>query len=218
MHANHRPHSLRSRRGSRGFSLIELAVTITMVAVSLLGATAAVVSGASLVDQTSRLRAASRSASGIMEQIRATPFEDLPTTWHDTQHQIDGLAAAGGAGVASVNVREIDNGSVRWRLYEVTVNVRFAGASGDQIMPIITYVSDRTEGGSLSSSISVSAAPEPDPNADPTPTVEPDPQPDPDPTPDPTPDPYPDPTPDPTPDPAPAPGNSGNGHGKGKKK
>lgn len=140
---------MKRMRKQSGLSLLELMTASVVVAVSLLGTTAAVISGASLSDEVTRMRAAQRAATSVMEDVRATDFAQLVDTYDgsrlsvsDHEHGIDDA-------VASVSVQQVANGSTSQLVYEVTVDVSFESATGNRSYPIVTYVSDRVAGNSM---------------------------------------------------------------------
>lgn len=146
---------MRKNRTQRGMSLLEMSAASIVVAVSLLGTTAAVVTGASLSAEVTRLRAASRAATSIMEEVRSTDFADLVDTYHGKTVQVCDAESGIDDGTATVTVVQVDNGSLSHRIYEVTVTISFEGAGGAETYPIVTYVSDRVAGSSLASSFTL---------------------------------------------------------------
>jgi len=146
-------------------SLLELSAASIVVAVSLLGTTAAVISGATLSREVTKMRAATRAATTIMEEVRATDFAEIVSTFDGRTLTVGDHESGIDDGTATISIVQVDNGSTTHILYEVTVNVTFEGAAGDQTYPIVTYVSDRVAGNSLSSSTTL---PTNDPNYDPT--------------------------------------------------
>jgi len=138
-------------RRQEGFTLVELAASSFLVATSLLGTSAAILSGSKLASEVARTRASARAASSVMEQVRSTDFADLVTTFDG--EAIDVTAGESGLenGTAHVTVELVDNGSTQYPVYQIVIDVRFDGATMDQSRPIVTYVSDRVAGSSLSS-------------------------------------------------------------------
>jgi prepilin-type N-terminal cleavage/methylation domain-containing protein len=146
---------MRKNQSQRGMSLLEMSAASIAVAVALLGTTAAVISGASLSAEVTRMRAATRAASAIMEDVRATDFALLVDTWNENTVTVGAHETGMDDGTATLSVVQVDNGSTTQILYQVTVTVSFEGAGGAQTYPIVTYVSDRVAGNSLSSSSTV---------------------------------------------------------------
>ena len=155
---------MKRNRTQRGMSLVELSAASVVVAVSLLGTTAAVLAGASLSKEVTRMRAASRAATTIMEEVRATDFAQVVSTYDGTTVAVGDHESGIDDGTARIDVVQVDNGSTTQLLYEVTVTVTFEGAAGNQSFPIVTYVSDRVAGGSL---FTAPVAPTTEPIADP---------------------------------------------------
>jgi hypothetical protein len=140
------------RRNPRqaGFSLVSLAVSTAVIAVALMGTTMAVATGANLTKQTTRRHVAARAVSSVMEEVRATDFADLVANFDKTSHEVAYLQDSGSRATANVTVENVDNGSAKWDVYRVAVVVRFESAGGLTEFPVVTYVSDRTEGSQLS--------------------------------------------------------------------
>lgn len=166
---------MKRMRTQSGLSLLEMMTASVVVAVSLLGTTAAVISGATLSQEVTRMHAAQRAATTVMEDVRGTDFAQLVDTFDETKHTICGEEYGIDDAVATVSVTQVDNGSTSQLVYEVTITVSFEGAAGGQTFPIVTYVADRVAGSSLSSTVGS----DPEPESDPDPQT--DPQPDPDP-------------------------------------
>jgi type II secretory pathway pseudopilin PulG len=141
---------MRKRRGQEGFSLIELAACLVLVVTSLLGTTVAILSGSTLSSEVARMRASARAASSVMEQVRSTDFVDLVTTFDGSEIEVTSGESGLENGTAHVTVRQVDNGSTQYIVYEVAVDVRFDGVTNAESHPIVTYVSDRVAGGLLS--------------------------------------------------------------------
>jgi type II secretory pathway pseudopilin PulG len=146
---------MRAQRRQAGFSLVEVAAGAVMIVTSLLGATAAILSGASLSNEVARMRAAARAASSVMEDVRATEFADVISTFDGTT--VDVAIGESGLkdGTASISVREIANGSSTHLVYEITIDVTFDGATVGERQTIVTYASDRVAGSALSGTTSV---------------------------------------------------------------
>lgn len=155
---------MRKSRSQRGMSLLELSAASIVVAVSLLGTTAAVISGATLSSEVTRMRAATRAATTIMEEVRSTDFAEIVTNFDRTTVAVGGHETGIDDGTATISVVQVDNGSTTQILYEVTVNVTFEGSGGTQSYPIVTYVSDRVAGNSMSSSTTLPPGNVSDPN------------------------------------------------------
>jgi type II secretory pathway pseudopilin PulG len=142
---------MRKCRGQEGFSLVELAASTFLVATSLLGTSAAILSGSALTAEVARMRASARAASSVMEQVRSTDFADLVTDFDGSAIDVNSGESGLENGTAHVTVRQVANGSTQHIVYEITIDVRFDGITDGQSQPIVTYVSDRVAGGSLSS-------------------------------------------------------------------
>ena len=146
----------RGRRRQQGFTLVEFAASVAVVAVALVGTAASIAAAAEMSRSTQQTRAASRGAATLMENIRATPFDRLVSDYDDTTHTVKGIEdSESGTGSARVTVVEEATGSTKWKVYRVTVNTTWKGVAGDQNMSVVTYVSDRREGGALSGAVTV---------------------------------------------------------------
>ena len=141
---------MRRPRGRGGFSLVGTLAGAAFVVISLLGATAAILSGSALAADVATLQAASRAATSVMEDVRAVDFADLVDEFNGKTFQLEPVGGLDSA-VASVSTTLLNNGSTSQLVYEVSVTVTFEGPAGSQSFPFVTYVSDRVAGNSLSS-------------------------------------------------------------------
>ncbi len=73
------------RNRNSGFSLVELAMTVTILTGATLGVAASVLASVRLNTTVTNKRQAARAVQSLTEEIRATPFEDLATTWSDVE-------------------------------------------------------------------------------------------------------------------------------------
>ena len=141
------------RRGrNAGFTLVELAIVVTVASVALTATAGAVTSGAKLARTTAETRAASRSAQSLMERIRATPFADVTSTFNNQSFAMSTTGGGDSTGTSAVTVAAVDTGSTRWRVVKVTVATQWNGAAGLASQSMVTYVCDRTDGSALSTS------------------------------------------------------------------
>ena len=96
---------MRLKRSERGFTLVELAAGAMFLTVALLGAVAAITSGSQLALETEETRVAQRTAASLMEEIRATPFDDLVDTFHGSAHPV--VSPNGTTGSADIAVQQV---------------------------------------------------------------------------------------------------------------
>mgnify|MGYP001359262015 CR=1 FL=1 len=143
---------MKRAKSVRGMSLVEVAAAAVVVAVSLLGTTAAIVSGAALTSKTRYARAAARAGAAILEDVRATDFADVQTHFAGKRFTIDDDETGAGSGYADVTVRQVDNGSTTFQVYEVTVFVHFPALTDREIGPVVTWVCNRVDGSALGGS------------------------------------------------------------------
>lgn len=137
-------------------TLVELGTSVAVVAVSLLGTASAVATSAHVENTTAQTQTAKRGLASLMDDIRGTDFAALEDTYHGTAHDLYGFGADGSAGSASVNVTEVNNNSVSWTVYRVTVSATFPGAGDDaEAREIVTFISDRRRGSALSGTATV---------------------------------------------------------------
>ena len=115
--------------------------------VALLGAVAAIASGSKLALETEETRVAQRTAASLMEEIRATPFDDLVDTYHGSAFPV--TSPNGTAGAADVAVQQVVNSVAPWTVYEVRVLVRWARKDTPRVVEMRTYVSDRVRGSGI---------------------------------------------------------------------
>lgn len=139
-------------RKSRGFTLVELAVTVCVAGVALTATAGAVTSGARLARTTAETRAASRAAACIFERIRATSFVDIVGTYNGQTFTESSLGGGESSGTSTVQCYEVYTGSTRWKVLYVQVTTTWKGQSGTSTQKLATYVCDRADGSSLSGS------------------------------------------------------------------
>src|SRR5262245_62075763 len=104
----------RGRKNRRGFTLVELTVIVAVSSVALLATVGAVTSGARLARISSETRAAIRSSQTLMEQVRATRYADIQSTFDGQTYPMTTLGAGESTGTCSVVVTPVDTGNVRW--------------------------------------------------------------------------------------------------------
>ncbi len=136
-----------SKSTQRGASLIELAVAVTVLVVALIGTVAAIASSSALARQTNETYAAQRAAASILEELRATPFDDVVDTFDGTTRTLPGIA--GSPGTAAITLARVDDGTTSWAVYEARVVVSWTGGGAARSMELRTYVSDRARGSGL---------------------------------------------------------------------
>jgi type II secretory pathway pseudopilin PulG len=138
---------MRRRIVQRGVTLIELAAASAFLATALLGAVAAITSSSALALETQETRVAKRAAASLMEDIRATAFDDLVDTFHGSAYPV--MSPSGTAGSADVAVQQVVNSTAPWTVYEVLVMVRWARPDTPRVVAMRTYVSDRVRGSGI---------------------------------------------------------------------
>lgn len=139
-----------------------MAVSITLVAGALVGTAATVSVSSNLERATRETRSATRAGSLLMERVRSADFDTVVDDFHGQTVDVAELLGAGyegGNSTASVSIREIDNGSTRWTLYQVTVTVSTDQLGTTRDVELVTYVSDRANS---SASLGGTGSTEPD--------------------------------------------------------
>ena len=139
----------RGRKNQRGFTLVELTVIVAVSSVALVATVGAVTSGAQLAQTASETRAAIRSSETLMEQVRATRYADIQSTFDGQSFPMTTLGAGESTGTCSVVVTPLDTGSARWPVLQVTVTAAWRGAAGQSTQQMSTIVCDRTNGVAL---------------------------------------------------------------------
>lgn len=139
---------MRHARRQKGTSLTEVAISLAILATTMLGTVAALVSGSALAHTTSETRAAQRAATSIFEEIRATPVDELVATYDDTTRHVVSLDGKEDGRVL-VRVDRIDDGLTGWAVYEVAVIVRWDRSGTPRDIELRTLVSDRVKGSGL---------------------------------------------------------------------
>src|SRR5512140_1251805 len=121
---------VRSRRSARGFTLVEVAVAVTVAGIALTATAGALVQGARLSKLAGETRVAMRCSQSLMERVRSTPYAQLTTTFNGQTFQMGALGAGDSAGSCSVTVTPLDTTSTRWTVKQVTVTATWKGVAG----------------------------------------------------------------------------------------
>ena len=132
-----------NKRKTHGFTLVEMAASVAVLAIAVLGTVTAVIMASELSRTTAETRQATRTNAALMESIRAAPFEQLVTTFDGTTHAFQDVMPTEQQGTLSVAVTPVDNGSAKWLVYEATITAQWDGVRGDQTMQFVTYIADR---------------------------------------------------------------------------
>jgi Tfp pilus assembly protein PilV len=140
------------RRRSGGFTLVEVAVAVFMAGIALTATAGAVTSGARLTRSSTEIRASSRSACALMEEIRAAKYADAFATYDNTTHTIDSVASGESTGTCVVRIYPINTGSVKWTAQWVDISATWKGANGTRSERFVSLISDRAEGSTLDTS------------------------------------------------------------------
>ena len=125
-----------------------MAVSIVLVAGALVGTAASVSVSSNLERATEETRVATRAAALVMERVRSSDFDTLMTDFDGRSLDVGsmlGSSAAGRDATANVSMREFDNGSSRWTVYEVTVDVSWESTNGERQMQLVSFVCDRSD-------------------------------------------------------------------------
>jgi len=141
-------------RSRKGFTLLELMVVAGLTITALVGLLATYVSCLELTEITRNSQLALVSAQTVLEQMRATAFTSLYTTYNGKNFTVDGMAT--GASLGRVTV---DNSNTS--LLNVTVGVCWQQKSNRIIgecynaSGVLTY-SDTNANGVLDSPVQIS--------------------------------------------------------------
>lgn len=140
------------RRRAGGFTLLEVAVAVFMAGIALTATAGAVTSGAKLTRSSTELRASSRTACSLMEEIRATKYADCFTAYNNTTHTIAAVASGESNGTCVVRLYPIDTGSTKWTAQWVDISATWKGSNGTRTERFVSLISDRAEGSTLDTS------------------------------------------------------------------
>lgn len=133
----------RLRRSDRGLSLIEVAAAGTVVAVGLVGTAASLVPASKLTQNSVETREIARVSAALLEEVRATRFDLIDSTFGGRQRQIAGVEGATTPPLAVFTVTDEPTGSSRWEVRRVVVTITWRGPRGDQSVTLGTLVCDR---------------------------------------------------------------------------
>jgi len=134
---------MRKRRKERGMSLVEVAASGVAVAVSLIGASASVISSVQLNQGTNRVRDSARAAESLIEEVRNADFDDLVTDYSGTIHHVVG-------GDATISVTDVtSNNLTQWKVYRVQIDVTYHETVADGTLTFVSFITDRDQGSSL---------------------------------------------------------------------
>jgi Tfp pilus assembly protein PilV len=134
---------VKKTKNTRGLSLAEMAVSITVLAIAVLGTVTAVVAAANLARTTAETRRATRTSAALMDTVRATAFDQIVPTFGDSTYTFNDILGVDDDGSIRVAVEELDNGSDQWMVYKVTLNAEWNGMTGGESLEFVTYVADR---------------------------------------------------------------------------
>jgi prepilin-type N-terminal cleavage/methylation domain-containing protein len=140
---------MKRSRSQSGFTLVEVAAVAAVAGIALAAAAGAVSQGAQIARSAAETRAAMDASETMIEQVRATAFSTLETTYDGVTKTLASLGDTDVEGTCTVDVSPVDTGSSSWKVYAVTTTVSWSGSTGEQEMSFVTYVSDRTVGSSL---------------------------------------------------------------------
>jgi len=134
------------RRSRRGFTLVEVAVAVTIAGIALTATAGALVQGARLSKLAAETRTAMRCSQSLMERVRATPYAQLTATFNNQTFNMSAIGAGESSGQCTVVVTPVTTGSAKWTVSQVTVTATWKGVSGISTQRMSTYVCDRTNG------------------------------------------------------------------------
>ena len=137
------------RRSHRGFTLVEVAVAVTVACVALTATASAIVQGARLSAVAAETRAAMRCEQSVMERVRSTPYAQLTTSFNNRTYAMSAIGAAESTGQCTVTVTPVATGNTRWTVQQISVTSSWKGVSGISTHTMSTYVCDRTNGALL---------------------------------------------------------------------
>ncbi len=123
-------------------TLVEATVSITALAGALLGVTASVLATARLDQTVADKQAASRALSSLVEEVRATPFDDLSGTWSATTRNVR-VQNADAAATFLVTDAVV---SASWPVRRVQITVDMPDSSPLDVLQTTVYVSERAAG------------------------------------------------------------------------
>jgi Tfp pilus assembly protein PilE len=133
----------RGRKSRRGFTLVELTLIVAVSSVALVATAGAVTSGAKLAQTASETRAAIRATQTLMERVRATPYEDIETTFNNRSWPMSDLGCGNDDGTCAVAVTPISTGSTRWTVLQIRVTASWKGTAGPATQTMSTIACDR---------------------------------------------------------------------------
>ncbi len=134
-------------------TLVELAASGVAVAVSLIGASSAVISSVQLNQNTNRVRDSGRAVESLIEEVRNSDFDDLVTNFDTSIHHVVG-------GDAHIGVTDVTSNTVtQWKVFRVQIDVVPHETVADGSMTFVSFITDRDEGSSLSATPTTPSTP-----------------------------------------------------------
>lgn len=133
----------RLRRSERGLSAVEVLAAATIVAVALVGTAASLLPASNLTQGSVETREVARAAGALLEEVRATRFDLIDTTYTGARRTLSGIQGASSPPVAVFTVTDEPTGSARWEVRRVVVTVTWSGPRGAETLSIGTLVGDR---------------------------------------------------------------------------
>ena len=133
-------------RTSRGSSLVELLVAVSVLAVALVASAVGVLESSELERANAQTRALGPVLASLLDEVRATPFDEIETTWSGRSREVPGIPGSPTPAVATWTISDVAGSDSRWIVRRAGVELRWAGAHGPQQAAAVTFVSDRTIG------------------------------------------------------------------------
>lgn len=137
---------MRTLRPKHGFTVVELLVSSAFVAVALVAAAATILESSELQRTNAQTRAAAPILASLIEEVRATPFDSLKSTWHNATRQVTGMPDCPTTTTARWEATDAAGADSRWSVVQVKVRLTWNGPRGTQTLSAVTYVSDRSGG------------------------------------------------------------------------
>ncbi|HLF92658.1 MAG TPA: prepilin-type N-terminal cleavage/methylation domain-containing protein [Planctomycetota bacterium] len=113
----------------RGFTLLEVMIALSVIAVALFAALSMILQTASSKESMREQEIAKEAASAKIEEIKARTFAQIYSTYNGAAFTVDGLNAPTGTG-RGLGAVAID--ATNPNLYEITVTIRWKGTQGER--------------------------------------------------------------------------------------
>lgn len=126
-------------RGEAAFTLVEVMIAVTVIAVALAGLYSALFSSIRIDNSSQHDEMAMTAARGKMEEIRATAFSVISANYDNQPFDVEGLDLAANDPDGRIGMTEVN--ALSSSLLEVTVRLQWRGVRGTEMYELVSLIS-----------------------------------------------------------------------------